>query len=234
MILGEIVVLIPITMGHLDEAHPAFAKPPGQQTLPRERSGPGVVQSVETPGGSRFAVETHDLGRLGLHAKGEFEGFDARLQGGIAAGGGEVIPIEFAQEIELGALQDRVLVRIVQVVDRRLLHRHAPADGRSLMDGGQEGTRPVAHAAVAEGGIDRKEARQILILSAQTVGNPRTHAGPDEGVGTRMQFQQSPAVRLVGPVNGLQEAQVIGTGTDVGKQVADHGAGFPVRPEFPG
>ena len=51
--------------------------------------------------------------------------------------------------------------------------------------------------------------RHVLILASQTIGEPGTDAGPDEGVAARVQFQQGRSVTGVGGMHGLDETEVI-------------------------
>ena len=81
--------------------------------------------------------------------------------------------------------------------------------------------------------IDGDEGGQTAVLRSQSVGDPGAHAGTDKGVGSGVQFEQRPAVRLVGAVNRLQEAEVVGARPHLRKQVADHRAALSIGTELP-
>ena len=86
---------------------------------------------------------------------------------------------------------------------------------------------------MGEGRADGDEARQILVLRSQAIGNPGAHAGTDEVIAARMQLEQGAAVGGIGAVQGAQDAQVIHTLRHVGKQFADRKPAFAVVFEGP-
>ena len=59
----------------LHEPHAALDQPPGDQDLPGLQPGPYSVADV-----LRLAADVERLGRLGLHAEGQFERLDAGLE----------------------------------------------------------------------------------------------------------------------------------------------------------
>ena len=74
----EVVVVVPRLAGavpDLHEAHAAFDQPPGDQQLPGVRALAVHVADV-----LRLAVDVERVGRFVLHAVGEFEAMDPRLE----------------------------------------------------------------------------------------------------------------------------------------------------------
>ena len=68
---------------------------------------------------------------------------------------------------------------------------------------------------------DRDESRQVFVLAAQAVKNPRTHAGSDLVFHTCMQFQDCLRVILPIGVHAANQAKVVGTFCDLWKNFAD-------------
>ena len=221
-------------MRDLDEADASFAESSGQQALPRERGGLRVVETVESFRGLGLSAQVEDFRCLGLHAEGEFEGFDAGFERRVGTRLCEVTAVHLPEEIELRPLERCVFVGVVQILDRGLFDRFAAADPSAVMDRRKEAAGIVPDAAMAERRIDRDEARQVLVLGAEAVRDPGTHAGADEGIGSRVQFEERAAVRLVGAVDGFDHAQVVRARADEREQIADHRPASTVRTELPG
>ena len=95
------------------------------------------------------------------------------------------------------------------------------AQGRALVGGGEKGRTPVIHAAMPEGGADGDEAGEILVLAAKAVGDPRAHAGAHEIVAAGVYFQERAAVRRIGTVQRIDDAQVVREFRHARKERAD-------------
>ena len=77
----DVVVAVPrlaVAVPDLDEAHALFEQPPRGEQLPALH-----VVAVQGSDSRRFARNRKDVGRLHLHAVGEFVGLDPRLQLGV-------------------------------------------------------------------------------------------------------------------------------------------------------
>ena len=94
--------------------------------------------------------------------------------------------------------------------------------------------RPVVDATMAERWAQSHIAWQILVLGAQPVGDPTTHAGPDKSVRTRVQLQQRSAMAGIGAMHGVEHAQLVGLTGDVREQFTGPKAALPVLAELPG
>ncbi len=101
---AEFAVLIPklatgaisrLRVIDLNHADAAFGEAAGHQTLFAERLGDFFVEAVKFFSFGRFARNVEGFGRFGLHAEGEFEGFDARAQTAVflARGGVEFVEV---------------------------------------------------------------------------------------------------------------------------------------------
>src|SRR5688572_28214930 len=98
----------------------------------------------------------------------------------------------------------------------------------------KERAGPVPDPAMAPSGIDRNEARKILVLGPEAITDPRTHAGPHKSVRASMQLQQGAAVRFIGPMHRLDETELVSESADLWKQVTDHRSALTVGAKFPG
>ena len=87
--------------------------------------------------------------------------------------------------------------------------------------GRQKRGPPILDAAVRQRRTNGDEAGQVLVLRAQAVGDPGTHARPNEVVAASVQFQQGAAVGGIGPMYGVEHAQFIDVPGDMRKQFAD-------------
>jgi hypothetical protein len=123
----------------------------------------------------RFLAQVGDFGDGDLHARREFVAADARGQGVIAGALRLMSLVERLHEIArrtVGAV--RHFAGGKEVVDRRAVAAHCDA----LMAGGQEAVGPVDRAArgLAARVGDDDECRQVLRLTAETVGEPRSQS----------------------------------------------------------
>ena len=103
--------------------------------------------------------------------------------------------IQLAQQIDLTALLFEVELRIRQRLN--LLPRIGLDGGneRALIDRGEKSRTPPADSAVS-GRILRQhdESRQILVLRAETIRNPRAHRRPAGPVVSRVHHQHGRSV----------------------------------------
>ena len=80
---------------------------------------------------------------------------------------------------------------------------------------------------------DGDVAGQVLVLGAESVGDPRPHARPDERVAAGVQFEQRSAVPRVRAPHRIDHAQVIDVLSDMRKQIADPRPALAVLPKLP-
>jgi hypothetical protein len=134
----------------------------------------------------------------------------------VVPGAVEVAAVELAQQVELCLLQRGAEAIVAREANaRRLGCNPVVADGRALIDGGQEGVAVVAGAAPAELRADRHHAGQALILAAQPIGDPGAHRRADQRVVARVQLDGGlPVIDAVG-VHAVEHAQLVRMAGDV-------------------
>src|SRR5262249_55983253 len=98
----------------------------------------------------------------------------------------------------------------------------------------QKGRAVVVGATVALSRADGEEAWHALVLGSQTIGDPRAHAGPHEGVAAGVQFEQGASMSRIRAVHGLDEADIVYEPGQLGKQVANPHSALAMLVEFPG
>ena len=130
--------------------------------------------------------------------------------------------VQLPQQVELAALLRQRQRRVADVLDQLVDVGVPGVDVGALVDARQERRLPVLRlldrvAAGAHG----DEAGQVLVLAAQAVGHPRTHARPRQpGLAAVHQQQRRLVVGHVG-VHRADDAQVVGALGDVREDVAD-------------
>src|SRR5262245_12684384 len=100
-----------------------------------------------------------------------------------------------------------------------------------MVNGGEESRCVVVDAAMSQRGADGDEAGQVLVFGAEAIGDPRAHAGADEGVAAGVQFEKRAAVPRVGTMHGPNDAQVVHTTGNVREYLADPLAALAVLGE---
>ena len=175
----DVVVVIPglaRAVPELHEAHAPLEQPARDQRLPAVHMI--AVGGAEVLG---FLAEVEGIRRLELHAEGQLEGLDARLQPRIAAPRVLVLEIQVAQQIELPPLHRSGRVRAADVLDELLDLAMLRVHEGALKRAGQKTCLPILgildrHAAGAHG----DESRQVLILRARgrRASRRRSSAGP--------------------------------------------------------
>ena len=207
----QVAVLIPfVAVRDLHEADALFAEAPRQQALPPEVVGRLLIDAVQVERRLALVGDIHQVRRFGLHPEGQFKRLDAAFQLRIAAKVPQLLLVHALQHVQLHPLQIGWDVVVADVVDGGGFGGNAGvADGRALIRGGQKRARPVLYAAMSERGADGDETGQVLVFGAQTIGDPRSHAGANKRVGTRVHGKQRAAMRRVAAVNRANDAQII-------------------------
>ena len=171
-------MLIPTAMVELDEAHAAFGQTPGQQTIARIAAGLARLRAVHLKDGIGLLREIDELRHGGLHAVGHLVLRDSSLDLGVAlrlqldriqlADGIQHGPaILFGDAFGIGEEQDGI---------------GRGAELHALIVGRQETAAPEAReqrlVCVQRVGLadHDDERRQILVLAAEPIAHPRTHA----------------------------------------------------------
>ena len=167
--------------------------------------------------------------RLGLHAKGRLQRLDAGFELAVGAALGQVLAVELLQQVELPPL--RVRGRATAFCRYGIIFcgsRFGVVDVRALILGRQEAAGPQLREPHRPAGAEHDVARQVLVLGAQAVQEPRAHAGPRRRDRAVVHHEQGrPVVRVVG-VQRADDAQVVGMLGQVRQQLADRQAACAV------
>lgn len=142
--------------------------------------------------------------------------------------GGE---IELAHQVEFSSLQLGVGTGWFDVGDRGV----ARVEDRALIGGGEiTGVEVVETSGRDEASVENDESGKVLVLGAESVSNPGSHAGAS--LQARAGVEEVVRRGVFGELGGhrLDESEIIGNPGDVGKKVADPGSGFAVLFEGPG
>lgn len=174
MVFFHAGVAVPLASGavvELDESHAALDEAARHEALATEGSRVISVEPIERFDRFRLAVEIDRLRCLRLHAEGEFVTLDARFEFGVRFAAGAMALVEPGEEVELGVLPLRIAaLRTAQIGDRLW----AGLEQRALVAGGHEAGAPSARTVddhcIAV--LDDDEARQAVVLRAETVGHP--------------------------------------------------------------
>jgi hypothetical protein len=169
---NRIVMVPPLVFGKdLNESHTAFDQPPGDQATGAIVGSRSIVQTVQTPGFGCLAAQIERVRSGGLHAGGQRETRDPRLQIQLAGMIRQMSLVQAAQVIQIAilgcALETR---RGSQIKDARLPRAY----NRSLIERRQPAIGPVLDAQYRQlPGIDQRQVRgQVLALRPQAEGQP--------------------------------------------------------------
>ncbi len=220
VVLFEIIVGIPRLarrMPDLDHAHPPLGEASGQQAL----AAVGRV-AVHVADVLRLFFEVKRVGGLNLHPVRQFEGLNAGLDLRVALTFRLMPQVKAAQKIELGALLGLAPRGVTNVFDELVDIRVFRVDVGALQHTGEECGLPVGGSS---GGIaawaKRDEARQVLVLAAQAVRDPRPHAGAGETRFPAVHEQEGRLMVGYVGVHGADDHQVVRALGDIGKDVTD-------------
>ena len=209
----------------LDETDTPLHQAPGQEAVVGERllTRPGPVHAVDV---LRFIADVHQFGDAGLHPVGQFVGGDTAQDLRVAHR--PVLPlIELLQGVEGAAARLAGHPTWVgQIWNRVTLGPELHA----LVDRGQEGGPPtrVAGKDLNRTRLQDDEAGQVAVLAAQTVGQPRSHAGPSDQVMARVHEQLCRCVIELLGVDGLDDGDVVHDLCEVRQQLREFGPGLTV------
>ena len=181
----------------------------------------------------RFTVHVERIGRLHLHPVRQLERLDACLELSVLLPAICVPAIERLNEIELPALcrerQPTIFYMLDEFIDRRVLG----VDMRALVNAGEKTGLPVLRFLNrVTAGTHDDETRQILVLAAEPVRDPRAHAWSDEPrLATVHQHERRLVVGHVG-VHRADHRDVVHALGRVRENLADLRAALSVPLEF--
>src|SRR5262249_55474837 len=152
----------------------ALREPARQQALRAEIGRGGVVEPVQLPGGSRLLPELLHRRRFRLQAKGELERGDPSLQlivrptplGLAAIHPGDQVQLEALEVTSGGAIADERDPGLLRLEPR--MSQPGP-----LVRGGEEARAEIVRPALGEILADRHITREVLVLAAESVEEPR-------------------------------------------------------------
>ena len=151
------------------------------------------------------------LGRLALHAEGQLERRDPRLEVAVRTVLRRAAMLHLRDQVELQPLEVAPGVAVANERNLGLLRPHAGvAQRRPLIHGGQEARAEVVGPPLREVLADRDVSREVLVLAPEPIRDPRAHARPDERVAARVPFQHGTAVPRVGAVHRIDDAEFVG------------------------
>ena len=148
-----------------------------------------------------------------------------RVCGGLVASGAALLLGGCAERI-LEEFELRVLHQCVRIPGR--------AEGYALVDRRQEGCAEVVDTAMEACRADRDEARQVLVLGAQSVAHPAAHARAQQGVAAGEELHAGTAVGDVLVAEAVDHAQLVGDLRQVLPQFAHRDPALAGRAELPG
>ena len=100
-----IPVVAGVTVVHLHEAYPRFDQSPGLQALAPVLFGGLLANAIQPVGLGAFVGQIKEAWSRSLHAEGQLEGSDPRLQPGIGTRPGQVFTVGAGQQVELQPLE---------------------------------------------------------------------------------------------------------------------------------
>ena len=226
----NVVVAVPRlerTVPDLDVAHAALYEAAGNEHLFRLR---GVA--VERANGGGFAVDVEGVGRSGLHPKRCLETLDARLEGGVGAGG-LVAAVERRGEVELRALGGGIEVGVGEMVDEVGGFAVLRFDVSALVGAREEGGLPVVGTGDGHAlGDEDDEAGEVVVFGAEAVGDPRADAGAGHNAGAAIHEAQTVFVDRRIRIHRADHAEIVSVfGRERTEEFADLKAGLAVARE---
>lgn len=212
--LMKVGVMVPTALADLDETDAGFAKTAGHQALAGRGPFSSRFDAVRIEHMLRLFGDVEQFRHLALHAKAELVRFDDAVH-----------PDRVHRVVRPG--RDSSLVRGRVVGAAKMLVRSRGGweiafvvDACALIVRRQERRTVVNGTTEVRRRIDGDVTRQIIILSAETVKEPRTHARTSKRSvgGPGMELDDGLRMgRRVG-VESAQPAEVVGVLGDIGQQ----------------
>ncbi len=256
MVSLDIFVAVPIATREavviagpdLHETNAAFEEASGGEALatevvgfflPVNFLGPGSpigFEAIHLSNVVGLSGDVQSLGRGELHAGGELVAFDPGVETGIGCALREVLAIEFGKKTSgIGLGLRRAICRAFGGVEMRDGLLGPGANDRSLIDGGEEGGRPIFGTIGSEAAMvgEDDEGREVVVHAAEPVADPRAHAG--EAGAVEAGGLQIGGLTVHAGFSGqiMDEGDVIDDLAQRGHGLAEHLAALPVWGEFP-
>ena len=197
---------------------------------------PGPVHIED---GLALLADVEHLGSFRLHGERGLHGLDGGFELRILlADLRQIHFVQLVQEGQIAALDGGVDVGVGDVGNHfggleGLAFDPLVLDVGALIDGGKERRTP--QRAADRDGLRRAQhdvTRQIGILAAQTVGDPRTHRRTPDHVGAGVHQRDGRLVIRNIRVHRADDADVFRNAADIGPQLAHFGVGFAVAREL--
>ena len=204
-------------MPELDETHPALEQAPRHEALTRE-----ISRTVEIAHVLWLALDVEGIRGLALHAIGQLEAADTRLELRVVLAGLQMRLIDLPEKFQLFLLAPIAHVRVVEILDHLVDLLDRCVEVGSLESTGQKRRAPVfraldRHAA----GAERDVGGEVFIFATQSVGDPGAHGRTRQAAITAVhQHQRWFMIRHI-RVHGADHAQVIGMARGLFEQLAD-------------
>ena len=230
-----VVVVVRPAGVDLDEPDAALDEPAGEQALAAEVRRAGLrraFDAVHFEGFLRLLGEIDGLGGVLLHLVREFVAGDAGHEFGVVRAALQVRLVLLLEPVEdVALLVPGHARRQGEVVDRRLVG----ADDDPLVRGRHEARGPVLRPRDRPAGLVEHdhEARHVLVDRAEAVGHPRAETRVPGQHAAGVHHEHRRAVDGAFGVHGVDEADVIDAGADVGEEVRDVLAALAVLLELP-
>src|SRR6056297_1854924 len=125
-----------------------------------------------------FTVQIECFIGLKLHPKGGFHRFESCVEHGILIASCRMLPIQLTEKSKLLSLGRLVPARITKIRNHLSRFNLRMIDIRALVLGGQKGAVPKNRKSDGSTGAEDDVARQILVLTAQAIQKPGSHAWP--------------------------------------------------------
>jgi hypothetical protein len=226
----QVFVLVPAAVIELDEPDVALGQPTGQQAIRSVSTGLPRVRPVHLESGVRLLRQVHQVGNGRLHPVGHLVLRDPRLDLRVAV---RVVThrVELLDGVQHRAARDLVHPgRIVEVQ-----HRFAAGpEAHALIRRRQETAAPQAREERLVG-VDRlrlreehDEGRQVLVLAAEAVTEPRAHARASRLLEPRLDERNRGIVIDRLGVHRLDDGDVVDDLRRVRQELADPRARLPV------
>ena len=216
----------------LHHPHAALDQPPRHQRLASKETGAVLVQAVQPASGLVFLGDINRLGGVHLHVVGQLVGLDARRELVVFRVPRQVFAVQIPQQVQPFALALAAdLLRRTQVNDRIA----GGAELRPLVGGRHEASPPIrlavdgAAAMICEDHV----AGQVLVLRAQTVGQPTAHAGMAGQHRAGVHLVQGRTVIVGQGMHRADHREVVRVLGDLREQFRNFEAALPVLLELP-
>ena len=172
-------MLVPAAVVKLNKTHVALGQTSGEQAICSIRAGLARVRPVHLEDRVGFFGKVHEIGHRSLHAVGHLilrdAGFDLRIAVSI-----EPHLVQLGERVEHAAARFPADARRVIQIQHRLGARSKPDSlvlGRQKTIAPQPRKQRLVRVECVRLRDQHDKRGQVLILTAQAIGDPRAHAG---------------------------------------------------------